>query len=222
MKSNLFEGNYLFHLHTHLTDGHLSVKEYFEFAREKNIDRLIFLEHIRREPTYCPKLFAEDIKKEESRTGIQAFVGFEAKLLPEGRLDISEEHLALADVIGLAEHGFPAGFKIFHNAFIQAIQHYRNHYPDLPMVWAHPGLWYRKNRCFIERQSDYIHMLQHAQNKGVLLEHNLRYQLVPENMLQLIDCDSLVFGIDAHHSSDLIDKHPNIIKHLREYELVNQ
>src|ERR1035437_6033754 len=107
----MFSGSYLFHLHTRYTDGALSPNEYFEFAQQHGYQRLIFLEHIRRSPKYDVSQFISEIRECESRFEVAATIGFEAKVLPGGDLDISDEHLKLAQVVGIAEHGFKGSLK---------------------------------------------------------------------------------------------------------------
>ena len=96
MKSEVwpFQGRYLFHLHTTSTDGELTVRQYFEYASQQRIQRLIFLEHIRRNPQYDVEAFVGEVKENSQRCRIPAVVGFEAKLLPDGRLDILDRHAA--------------------------------------------------------------------------------------------------------------------------------
>src|SRR6266536_2153733 len=105
-RSRPFAGLALFHFHTRFTDGLSSIDDYFKFAQGNRVEQLVFLEHIRRNPRYSLVDFLTQIRECERVYEIPGFVGFEAKLLPEGTLDASDEHLALAEVIGIAEHGF--------------------------------------------------------------------------------------------------------------------
>ena len=113
----IFVGRYLFHVHTPYTDGEISVAGYFDHARRLGFDHIIFLEHIRREPKYDVAAFAEEVRRTSHERGIRATLGFEAKLLPAGRLDISDEHIAIAEVVGIAEHSFPDDFALLRTAF---------------------------------------------------------------------------------------------------------
>jgi len=134
----------LFHLHTDFTDGKLSVKEYFEFARKHGIERLIFLEHIRREPTYDVNQFVFEVSHYTELYGIEGVVGFEAKLLPHGELNVRREHVELAEFIGIAEHGFPDDVNQLVKAFQSVLSFYPREYPDKQFVWVHPGLWFKR------------------------------------------------------------------------------
>ena len=113
MKSNPFRGRYLFHFHTQHTDGKLTGRDYFDWAQAHGVQSLLFLEHVRREASYDVPAFVEEVKELEQQFGIRAGVGFETKLLPDGTLDITPEHCALAEIVGIAEHGFPnKGFSL--------------------------------------------------------------------------------------------------------------
>lgn len=198
--SGPFASDYLFHLHTKLTDGELSIEDYFNVARTSSVHTLIFLEHIRRNPSYDVVSFASAIRKHANSFAIEAAVGFEAKLLPDGSLDISDEHLALASVIGIAEHGFPRDIDLLWTAFTSAIERYR--VLPVTLVWVHPGLLLSKMGML--RHPLYVQMLRYAEQADVLIERNLRYGLVAPSFLDLLQKDRLVLGCDAHSSSDIL------------------
>src|SRR5215510_3820316 len=122
----MFTGRYLFHLHTPLTDGHITVQQYFDYAAREAVEQLIFLEHIRRQPNYSVEEFIAEIKTCVETFAIPARIGFEVKLLPNGNLDISEEHIEIAEVIGIAEHGFPPDFDLLTRSFYQSIDNYQS------------------------------------------------------------------------------------------------
>jgi histidinol phosphatase-like PHP family hydrolase len=157
MKYNIFNCKYLFHIHTVHTDGFLSVRDYFDFAGSVGIERVIFLEHIRRRPTYDTAEFARQVRECSAASGIPACVGFEAKLLADGRLDIAPEAIELADVIGIAEHGFPPDFTLLRDAFSRAVEDCRDLVYCKEIVWAHPGLWLKKDNLINIYINNYIY-----------------------------------------------------------------
>lgn len=203
MKSDIFSGNYLFHLHTKLTDGEPTVGEYFDYALSAGVDRLIFLEHIRREPTYDPADFAHEIHEASKASGVPASVGFEAKILPTGELDLSAAAVELADVVGIAEHGFSGDYDALKAAFGKVVAGSKKLAQTKHIVWAHPGLWFKKNKLMARHSDDYLAMLRLAQDAGIRIERNLRYDLVPEDILSEIDRSYLVLGADCHKMSEL-------------------
>jgi len=203
MKSSMFRGAYLFHVHTDRTDGKLSVQDYFTLAGQYGVSSIVFLEHIRKAPNYDVEAFISEIKYTAQMTGLTASIGFEAKLLPDGILDISESHLALAEVIGIAEHGFPDDLTVLKWAFSTALNSYTRDLGNKSVVWVHPGLWFRKRGLMHSHYQDYCSMLNEAQDAGVFIENNLRYGLVDESLSAGVAPSSLVLGADAHAQEDL-------------------
>ncbi len=198
MKFNPFTGRYLFHLHTRFTDGQLSVKDHFDYASRSDVKAIIFLEHIRREPSYDVEEFVAQVEECANAYKVQATVGFEAKLFPDGSLDISDKHLALARVIGLAEHSFPNDSDLLQAAFVKAVDTYRSLVPDKLAVWVHPGLWFKKRGLMPSNEPVYLSMLGYAQSAGMFIERNLRHGLITEQMMQNIMSNQIVIGADVH------------------------
>ncbi|MDF2626482.1 MAG: hypothetical protein K0R39_313 [Symbiobacteriaceae bacterium] len=199
MRSNPFTGRYLFHVHTPYTDGQVPVRAYFDLAVRAGLDRLIFLEHIRAAPRYDVTQFVAEVRGCAAACGVEALVGFEAKVLPGGALDISEEHLALAEVLGIAEHGFPADFDLWRASIRRALD---ASYGSRPVVWVHPGLWLKKHGLLEAREQEYLALLALAQGAGVKVEMNRRYGLVPGHLAGEVAPEALVRGADAHRLED--------------------
>jgi histidinol phosphatase-like PHP family hydrolase len=203
MKSNPFRGRYLFHFHTQHTDGKLTGRDYFDWAQAHGVQSLLFLEHVRREASYDVPAFVEEVKELEQQFGIRAGVGFETKLLPDGTLDITPEHCALAEIVGIAEHGFPDDVELLQTAFQRAVTRLPEQFPDCCMVWVHPGLWFKKRGIERPTSTACLAMLQQAKESGVFVERNLRYSLLDEALLPTISKELLVLGADAHTAKDL-------------------
>lgn len=203
MKSDIFNGKYLFHLHTTLTDAEITIRQYFEFAVNTGIEKLVFLEHIRRLPTYSIASFISQIKSFSNEYGIPSFVGFETKLLPIGELDISEEHFEAADVIGIAEHGFVPDINLLRDSLQRAINTCQSFTKTKDIVWVHPGLTLKKRNLLLAEEDWYIDMLLYAGERGIKIERNLRHDLIPQQLASKIDINSIVIGADAHYIHDL-------------------
>lgn len=201
MIPDLFRGRVLFHCHTSHTDGQPTVEDYVRYAREHGVERVVFLEHIRRVPSYDVPAFADEVRASGARHGVPVAVGFEAKVLPGGALDIAEEHLALADLVGIAEHGFPDDAVLWRDSLARAFETHGAR--ERPAVWVHPGLWLKKTRRLAELRDDYAALLGAAQRAGVLVEQNLRYGLLAEDALPLVRPENLVRGADAHRLADV-------------------
>jgi putative hydrolase len=201
---SIFQSRYLFHFHTLATDGKLKIADYFRFAREHAFDKLIFLEHIRRSPTYNVDAFIAEVKKTSQEFGIQALAGFEAKLLPDGTLDIDENYAREADVLGIAEHGFAGDVATLSSALGECFQRYEDLKATQALVWVHPGLFFKKKGLLKDEQSRYRDLLAHAVQAGVPPERNMRYDLVPQSLFAELDPDCRVIGADAHTDDDLV------------------
>lgn len=188
----------MFHIHTIYTDGKLKVEDYFEFSKTHNLDKLIFLEHIRRESDYDVSKFIGEIKNCVESYKIQALAGFETKILTDGTLDISDNDLARADLLGIAEHGFPGDYSAYRNAFSKVIDRYSPLTRIKPVVWVHPGLWFIKNRLMSVKSHEYLEMIDIAQKNGLFIEQNFRYKLIADDFKSSVPLSKLVLGVDAH------------------------
>lgn len=202
-KSETFAGRYLFHFHTRHTDGKLSLEEYFSFAAAHAVERLILLEHIRAEPTYDVARLALDLRRLSEERRIPATLGFEVKLRPDGAMDISPEHLQLASVIGIAEHGFPPDVALLRSALPRAFDRYRKMAPQAAFVWVHPGTTFRKAGVPPESHSVYRELLEWARESGLIVERNLRYGLIPDSAIEDFGVRNVALGADAHAMPDL-------------------
>lgn len=202
MKSDIFVGNYLFHIHTSFTDGKPSVREYFEHASRAGLNHIIFLEHIRCKPSYDVLTFVGQVKECAHVSGLRATVGFEAKVTADGVLDLLDEHLGLADVIGMAEHSFAGSFSQLHAALVKAMDEY-SQMPDKTLVWVHPGLGFRKMGVLLEKGAEYLELIRYAAEKGLMVERNRRHGLIPDSLSSQVKAENLVSGADAHTLGDL-------------------
>ena len=203
VRSSKFDDiDYLFHLHTNYTDGKLTVEDYFKFAKKNRYRKVIFLEHIKKHPTYDVEAMVWEIKNCAAKYGMNYRMGFEAKILPRGELDISEEHINLAEYIGIAEHGFFGNVDIFLESFCEVIRKYSK--INKIVIWVHPGLWFMKNN--LEKVNElYLDLLNYCLKFDVLIEHNLKYNMLPYEYIRkkIISSDKIIVGLDAHEYTDL-------------------
>lgn len=202
MKSEIFNDLYLFHLHTDFTDGHITVPAYFEFAVRHNVQRLIFLEHIREVPSYSIHDFVALVSREAGKHGIAYNIGFESKILPDGTLDITDEQIEIADVIGIAEHGSFQDESRLEDSLYKVFDLYRDYTATKHVIWVHPGLSFKMRGIFPETGTWYNKVLQYAIANGIRIERNLRHGLVSQKMSDHLG-DFVVVGADAHSFTDL-------------------
>jgi DNA polymerase (family 10)/putative hydrolase len=202
LKSDWRQGRYLFHVHTSYTDGDLTAAEYVDFAEKAGARTVVFLEHTRRQPRYDVERFSEEVRF-AGRGSVQTLLGFEAKLLPDGTLDIDDDCLDSAAVMGIAEHSFPNDRGLLLDTFLNVVKYYPPRCPQITFVWVHPGLWYLKRHLVAERDEAFQQMSTAACESGVLIEQNLRYSLVSPTTAARLPAQSLVIGADAHSLVDL-------------------
>jgi len=201
-------GKYFFHFHTNFTDGKSSFEEYCNFAEKEGFRVLIVLEHVRKTLSYDFNQLISAIEEQRRERNLELLVGVEAKVLPDGCLDVGEDVLRLVDVVGIAEHGFLGDASALSKALIKAFNTYKSE--RYVIVWVHPGTKLLK----LENSSMklYTETIQIAKNLGIFIEHNLRYQLPPDDVLSKIAKNSKVIGFDAHSIADAED----LLKRARE------
>jgi len=198
-QSEVWDNRTWFHLHTTFGDGSLSVADYFKLAKKAKIRRLVFLEHIRSYPSYGVQEYVQEIKENQTKTGIIGVVGFESKLNRDGTLDISPEALEVAEVVGLALHRFPNDINLYLRAMSQGLQQI----PDKKRVWVHPGMWFARRDMMLPYFMVYKKLLDCAVEEGWLIEHNLKYDLIPYKFRKLVPSNRLIEGIDSHRLEDI-------------------
>lgn len=194
----LRRGSYLFHVHTDWTDGQSSLADYCLSAKRLGFKSVILTEHVRRKPTYDFRMFLGLAKEQQAVYNIPIIVGVEAKVLPEGTVDIPETILSEIEVLGIAEHSFDGDSRALAKALKGAFDHFSN--APFAVVWVHPGLGLLR-KSVPERLLE--ELLQTALEKGVYIEINLRHRLPPESLLPLIPDSALVIGLDAHTVTDV-------------------
>lgn len=187
----------LWHVHTSYTDGKCSVKEVFDLAGHRGIEFICFIEHIRSRPTYSPEDLMNEIIKYSSEKGIQAILGFEAKLLPHGSISIPEQKLNA--FIFLAEHGNVSNSK--EEYFSTLLKGLSN---KAISGWVHPGLLaMRMGWKFSNQELDQIVSVM-KQNE-LVYEMNKRYGLPLPPLTDALMRANIPFfhSVDFHEEEDL-------------------
>lgn len=196
-------GEYLltgeWHVHTNYTDGENTVLEMCRRAEELGIPLIAFTEHVRRELTYDFSSFLSDVEKaREEFPELIILSGIEAKVLPDGNLDVAEEIVREVDYPVFAYHSFPPDLDLYIESLLKVI---RNRYIN---AWAHPGLLLR-NSSFRLPQDSLMDVMREMKKNHVLLELNTKYSL-PEKEWLLIARRlgvGLVRGGDIHSVEEL-------------------
>lgn len=207
-KEVILHKNYLFHLHTNFTDGHCSVNDYCQWAVDHGVDVVILTEHIRKKPSYNFNRFLADI--EQARIiypGLDIWAGVEAKVLPGGGLDLSQETALKVPVLCCAVHSFPRDKGLYRRSLKKLFSspEWMNHI----RVWVHPGRFLKKEGLLNKSRSLLQKLVIAAANKGVIIETNLKENLLPQILTAAIPTQLLINGCDAHSIEDL-NKYYNV------------
>ncbi len=200
---------YLFHLHTNYTDGLNNIKDYFCYASKEQFETVVFTEHVRKNITYNFDDFYNEIKRIENNfETIKAVVGVESKILPDGSIDIPDSILPKIDVLCFACHSFPDDINLYSDAFKKIFADTK--WKAFIRVWVHPGRFIERIGLSRHNIDIFQSLINTAINEGVLIENNLKQELLLRNIIESLPSGSLVVGHDAHSVSEL-DKQKLIV-----------
>jgi len=162
-------------------------------AKNLGFQTLILTEHIRRKCSYDFQALLELAKEQRSVHGMEIIVGVEAKILPNGFVDVPEWVLPEIEILAIAEHAFQGDGFALADSLIRAFKSFHN--AEFARVWVHPGLGLLKKAA---PESLFQKALQAALENEVYIEFNLRHKLPPESLSSLIPSARAVIGLDAH------------------------
>jgi DNA polymerase (family 10)/putative hydrolase len=188
--SYLLEGEW--HIHTSYTDGKNTVFEYCEKAIEMKTPLLAFTEHVRKDLTYNFENFLNDIEKAKEEFDLVLLSGCEAKVLPNGELDIEKQILKELDYPIFAFHSFPDD----RDKYIECLKSVlKNEYVN---TWAHPGSFLLRHNLKVPEEQ-LVEVFKLMNKKEVLFEIN-RKHILPENWKSVAKKYNvkMVNGSDAH------------------------
>lgn len=211
--------NYLlsgeWHVHTNYTDGKNTVREYCERAMELGIPLIAFTEHVRRMLDYDFNDFLNDIEKAREEFDLIILSGCEAKVLPNGELDVEDWILREVDYPIFAFHSFPRDLDLYLGSLKKVL---RNKYVN---TWAHPGVFLRRYG-FELGGDDLINIFKLMNKHEVLLEINSRYNVPSKEWIDLAKGYGVgvVHGSDAH-SLEAIDKNGNMKSYLSGFSRIS-
>lgn len=187
------------HIHTKYSDGKNTVDEICHEAQSLNIPLLAFTEHVRRNLSYNFEEFLQDIEQARKRFKKTVILsGCEAKVLPNGRLDAEKEVLRKVDIISMAFHSFPPSITTYLSALKTSLKN-----PNVD-IWAHPGLFLRKNKLSLSRK-EAREIVNICKENGVLIEINARYNLPMSQIYKsaIASKASICQGNDIHDITEL-------------------
>jgi histidinol phosphatase-like PHP family hydrolase len=127
---------------------------------------------------------------------IGIWVGAEAKVLPNGRLDIPDDITREIEIICFACHSLQKNIPLYEELLKQVFSDIR--WKEHVRVWVHPGNFLKRFELLDSHFSLLSELVSFAIAEGVFVEYNLRYDLPPVSITKRIPLLSLVKGLDAH------------------------
>ncbi|MCD5401202.1 PHP domain-containing protein [candidate division NPL-UPA2 bacterium] len=202
------------HVHTRKTDGHADVEQIMAHAVERNLAKIAFTEHVRRDTRWFGEFTGLVRATQERFSQLEVLLGCEAKALdPKGSLDATVEILAKCDIVLGSVHRFPDGLGGYIDFATLTPERFAQIEFDLAIglleaapinVLAHPGGMYSK------RHSDFPSnlmrkILQKSLERGIAVEINTSYlRDVPAFLRLCADVNPYVsVGSDMHRLEQL-------------------
>ncbi len=196
------DDNYLFHLHTNYTDGLNSIEDYFCYASKNMVKTIVFTEHVRNNLSYNFNDYYSEIKRIENKfETVNAIVGVESKILPDGSMDIPDSILPKIDLLCFACHSFPDDINLYAKAFKKVLVDPK--WKSFIRVWVHPGRFLQRIGFSKHNIDIFQNLLNTAVVEGVFVENNLKQEILLRNIVKSILSESQVIGHDAHSVSEL-------------------
>jgi putative hydrolase len=181
------------HIHTCYTDGRNSVSDYCKRASDLGIPLVAFTEHVTKNLDYNFDAFIEEIERARDQFDLIILSGCEAKVLPDGNLDVSEEILTRVDYPVFSYHSFPSDSDLYLQTLLNVLN---NKYVN---SWAHPGALMDIRGIHIsdENLGD---VFQCMKQNDILLERNQKYGVPNSSWMAMADTYKicLVRGSDCH------------------------
>jgi len=160
------------HVHTKATDGHNTLREMAEAAREAGLEYVAVTEHSRRltvahglDPQRLRRQMAEIDKLNDELKGVTILKGIEVDILDNGELDLPDEVLSECDIVVGAVH---SKFNLTRAKQTTRILRAMDHASFT--ILAHPT-----GRLIDQREPydvDMLKIVRHARERGCFLELN--------------------------------------------------
>jgi len=188
------------HVHTNYTDGRNSVDELCKKAQSIEIPLVAFTEHVRKDLTYDFSSFLNDVDRAKEQYDLIILSGCEAKVLPDGDLDVDPDILKEVEYPIFAYHSFPKNIDVYVDSLKYIL---KNKYV---CTWAHPGAFLKKYG--LELPVKELETIFTLMNKyDILLEINKKYG-VPERKWEGMarECNvQFVKGSDIHNIDNFME-----------------
>jgi len=179
------------HIHTNYTDGDNSIDDYCKKAVELGIPLVAFTEHVRQNLSYDFNDYLEDIENAREQYDLIILSGCEAKVLPNGSLDVDYSILEQVDYPIFAFHSFPEDISVYLDALYDILV--------VPYVntWAHPGL-FLENSGLALSEGELSQIFKVLKKNEILIELNRKYDAPPNAWINL----ARQYGVNFVRGSD--------------------
>jgi DNA polymerase (family 10)/putative hydrolase len=186
------------HAHTSFTDGTATVDQLCAAAVRRSVPLIAFTEHVRRSLDYDFGALLEHIDRAREAYDITILSGLEAKVLPDGSLDVDDGVLASVDHPIFAYHSFPADKQLFLSSLEQVISSNRAH------AWAHPGTFTDRTGIGLD-DDELAGVMDMMARHRVALEINTRYMTPNARWMRAAKLKgvAIIRGSDIHSLADL-------------------
>jgi len=186
------------HAHTSFTDGTATVDDMCRSAAGMGVPLVAFTEHVRRSLDYDMGLLLEQIDRARGEYDLTLLSGCEAKVLPDGTLDVAEEVLSSVDYPIFAYHSFPADKGLFLSSLRSVIASGRAH------TWAHPGTFTARTGIALS-EDELREVMRLMSRHQVAMEINTRYMTPERRWVELAKEEgvAMVRGSDVHSLADM-------------------
>ena len=198
---SLLKGKYISHIHTNYTDGNNTVDDYCRWAEIHRYKGVVFTEHVRKDLDYDFGKFAKEVEEARQKfPTLEIWLGVEAKILPNGDLDIPE-FLPGLQVVCIACHSFPVDVSLYQKTLKRVFKDSR--WKGYVRIWAHPGEFLQKHNLLEQEEKLLEELAEAAVKEGIFIEKNFKYKLPPIQIISNIPEENMTTGSDAHSLTDL-------------------
>jgi DNA polymerase (family 10)/putative hydrolase len=186
------------HIHTTYTDGKSSVGDYCKRAGEIGIPLIAFTEHVRKDLDYDFNAYRGDIEHARETYDLIILSGCEAKVLPDGTLDVEDSILRQVDYPIFAFHSFPEDLDTYLDALHTVLKN------NQVNTWAHPGVFLKKSGMDISEE-ELSRIMKMLRDNEILIELNRKYDAPPAAWIDLAKRYHVNFvrGSDCHQSEEM-------------------
>lgn len=174
-----------YHIHTNYTDGSGSVDEIAKYCSKLGLNQIAISEHVRTSLNYDFDKLNHEILEAKKKYSVTIYTAAEAKILPNGTLDISNQIRRQIDFLIGSVHSWPSEENNIYKPYELLCR-------SSCQIIGHPK--------FIDEK-----LVDMIINSDKILEINSRYRLNSNQYMIVKEFPRLKvsFGSDAHNLNDI-------------------